>query len=60
MCVNFNLYEKPFKGYYIDSFDNLNFKTLNCNISSLENDTEMVDHSMNPKFLGTFHDLCLD
>ena len=27
-------------------------ETLNCDISSLENDTEMVDHSMNPEFSG--------
>ena len=27
-------------------------ETLNCDISSLENDTEMVDHSMNRKFYG--------
>ena len=27
-------------------------ETLNCDISSLENDTEMVDHSINDKFKG--------
>ena len=27
-------------------------ETLNCDISSLENDTEMVDQSMNPKFMA--------
>ena len=29
-------------------------ETLNCDISSLDNDTEMVDHSMNPKFLCAY------
>ena len=27
-------------------------KTLNCDILSLDNDTEMVGHYMNPKFVG--------
>ena len=27
-------------------------ETLNCDILSLENDTKMVDHSMNRKFYG--------
>ena len=31
--------------------------TLNCDISSLENGTEMVDHSMNPEFSGTSYEL---
>ena len=27
-------------------------ETLNCDISSLENDTEIVDHYMNPELSG--------
>ena len=34
-------------------------KTLNCDISSLEDDTEMVDHSTNPKFPGAFYKLIM-
>ena len=33
-------------------------ETLNCSISSLENDTEMVDHTMNPKFPGPSYESC--
>ena len=33
-------------------------ETSNCDTSSLENDTEMVDHSMNPKFSGASYELC--
>ena len=33
-----------------------NFKF--CDISNLENDTEMVDHSINPEFAGAYNELC--
>ena len=31
-------------------------ENLSCDISSLENDTEMVDHSMNHKLEGASYD----
>ena len=38
------------------SCDVTSMKTLNCDISSLEHDTEMVDHSINHKFQGASYD----
>ena len=42
--------------YFITGPEVVTSRTENCDNSSLENDTEMLDHSMNHKFEGASYD----